>query len=305
MTTPANPPTPKATDQKVSEKSTKTELWSAYNELLRQLEGRAAEPASPKTQATLSSDPTRSLAELKLKIGQQLDALAQEITNDLGNLQNIRRQIQVERSQLLEARQAEQRQLADAITEVKRQWQQEQDQHTQRQIELKQEQDRQRQREDEDFRYNLAKTRRTEEDKYQEQRTAREAVLANREQTFAEREQNLKHMETELAAWPKRLDDAVAQATSTLRKDLEAKQATDAREQKLVHQHELAMVGLKAQTLEQTVKAQAAEIDSLKRALADAQHELKNMAVAVIEARTTENRPQPQPATPAAQPSKA
>src|SRR5438552_4017434 len=99
-----NKPTPSntaTTPPKVSEKSTKPELWAAYNELLEQLEGRASSPASAEVQAALANDPTRSLAELKLKVSQQLDGLSATMQDDFDELQSLRRQIQLERRRLL------------------------------------------------------------------------------------------------------------------------------------------------------------------------------------------------------------
>jgi hypothetical protein len=142
----------------VSEKSTKPELWAAYNELLGQLEGRPAASASPEVQAALAKDPTRSLAELKLKMSQQLDALGADAQDDLDSLQDVRRQIQLERRRLLEAQRAQQDQLAAAMAGVRQQWQQEQTEHERQQKQLQQELQRDRQREEEEYRYSLIRT---------------------------------------------------------------------------------------------------------------------------------------------------
>lgn len=290
------PDKPAATGQsntgaKVSEKSTKPELWAAYNELLRQLEGRPAEPVNPEVQAALAGDPARSLAELKLKVGQQLDALGADVQGDLESLQDLRRQIQLERRRLLEAQRGEQQQLADAIASVRRQWQDEQAEREREQKQLQAERQKERQREEEDFRYSLTKTRRAEEDKYQEQRTARENALQQREQALKDQAEHVAQVEADLAAWPKRLDDAVTQARATLTKELAAAHSAELREAKLIHQHELSLASLKAQALEQTLKGQTAEIESLKRQLISAQTQLKDMAVVVIEGRSSDVRP--------------
>jgi hypothetical protein len=97
-------------------------------------------------------------------------------------------------------------------------------------------------------------------------------------------------MEADLAAWPARLDQAVAQARTEVSKELGQQRAAETRELKLVHQHELSLASFKAQTLEQTLKAQTAEIDGLKRQLHEAQSQLKDMAVVVIEGRANAER---------------
>jgi hypothetical protein len=283
------PPSPQNTDPKISEKSTKSELWAAYNQLLAQLEGRPVEP-SPELQAALANDPSRSLAELKLKLSQQLDAISEDVLSDLASLANARRAIQLERRRLLETQTAEQEQLAAEITKVRRQWEQENLDRTAAQERERQEQRKMRQREDDDYNYNVQKSRRSEEDAYAQKHAAREATLQAREQAAGEREQHLAQIETEASAWPKRLDDAVATARAELSKEIGQQHTVELRELKLIHQHEASIAAVKTQGLEQQLKSQAAEIDSLKRQLTDASRQLKDMAVTVIEARSSEYR---------------
>jgi hypothetical protein len=280
---------PQGIDAKVSEKSTKPELWAAYNQLVAQLEGRSTEP-SPELQTALAHDPSRSLVELKLKVSQQLDALGEEVQADIASLADARRAIKFERRRLLESQTAEQQQLAAEIGNVRRQWDKEGQDHSAEQERQHQEQLKTRQREDDDYRYNLQKTRRNEEDTYNLKHATREAALQAKEQALQEREQHLKQLEAELAAWPKRLDDAIATTRTELGKETGQQHMAEVRELKLIHQHEVSLATVKTQGLEQQLKSQSAEIDSLKRQLADASRQLKDMAVTVIEARSSEYR---------------
>jgi hypothetical protein len=292
-----SPSSPQDTDPKVSEKSTKPELWAAYNQLVAQLEGRSTEP-SPELQSALAHDPSRSLVELKLKVSQQLDALGEEVQADIASLADARRALKFERRRLLESQTAEQQQLAAEIGNVRSQWDKEKQDHSTEQERQRQEQIKTRQREDDDYRYNLQKTRRNEEDAYDQKQAARESALQSKEQALQEREQHLKQLEAELAAWPKRLDDAVAATRAELGKEIGQQHTAEVRELKLIHQHEVSLATVKAQGLELQLKSQVAEVDSLKRQLADASRQLKDMAVTVIEARSSEyrtadNRPAP------------
>ena len=282
-------PSPHNSDPKVSEKSTKSELWTAYNHLVAQLEGRSAEP-SPELQTALAHDPSRSLVELKLKVSQQLDALGEEVQADIAGLADARRAIKFERRRLLESQTAEQQQLVAEIGNVRSQWDKEQQDHGKEQERQQQEQLKTRQREDDDYRYNLLKTRRNEEDGYNQKHAARESALQTKEQALQEREQHLLQLEAELAAWPKHLDDAVATTRTEVAKESGQQHTAEVRELKLIHQHEVSLATVKAQGLEQQLKGQATEIDSLKRQLADASRQLKDMAVTVIEARSSEYR---------------
>lgn len=274
---------------KVSEKSTKSELWTAYNQLVAQLEGRAAEP-SPELQAALAHDPSRSLAELKLKLSQQLDALGEEVQADIANLADVRRAIKFERRQLLEARATEKQQLINEMAKVRHHWEEEQQEHDREQSRELEELLQSRQREDDEFQYNLQRKRRSDEDAYNQKHAEREVALEAKELSLAEREQHMKQLEAEIASWPKRLDDTVAAARAELSKEAAQRHTAEIRELKLIHQHEVALANVKIHGLEQQLKNQGTEVDSLKSQLADASRQLKDMAVTVIEARSNEYR---------------
>ena len=84
----------------ISEKSTKHELWNAYDELLAQT---AKEPVTVdlKQKEFSVPDAFKQLSDLKLKISQQLDSTGEQLLQDLNNLMETRNLIIKEKRNLV------------------------------------------------------------------------------------------------------------------------------------------------------------------------------------------------------------
>ena len=126
---------PKDTNQdrpRVSERSTKTEIWEAYHRLLAEIEGRP--PGEAAQSKSLGADTLKSLADLKVRVNQQLDSLSEGLLQDLDKLDNGRQAVNRGLRQLIDFQQEQQHRLEQEVTELRKHWHEEQAER-QRQLE--------------------------------------------------------------------------------------------------------------------------------------------------------------------------
>lgn len=235
----------------------------------------------------------RHLADLKLKTSEQLDIMGEDLLKDLNSLQELRTTINKERQRLLDSFQEQKRALEAMMVKVKEQWTEEQLHRKEELEQAAKQQESARSREEEEYRYQLALEKRKATDEYEIKKQERERVVKVREEAIGRREQEILVMETELSALSERIDREVKKATAEVSKTLQERHTDEIQRAKLAHEHEQKIAELTITGLGGTVKAQGSEIESLKRQLGEAQRQLKDMAIAVIEARSSKAQATP------------
>lgn len=264
------------TTQKVTARSTKQELWEAYNQLLAKIEKEPVEFETAKKEI-VSPDALRNLAELKLKIGQELDKAGEILLGDLNELHETRNNITNIKRRLIEHFEDQKESLENEIAKVKEQWR-EQEKNHQEQLEEKTRQEQlARRREEDEYQYNLEFQRRKENEQY-----------SRREEILKERENEIIEMEKEFAQMPETIVQEVDKAKSQLGKELTDKHNLELRETKLDFEREKKIYELKIANLDSSIGSQNKEIIDLKKQLTNASNQLKEIAVSVIE---NKNRP--------------
>ena len=255
---------------KVSEKSTKTDIWAAYTQLLAAFEGKSAQTGGSFSELDALADALRTTqTELIAKFEQaatKLSALPEayaEANAELGK----------RKAAVIESLEQDKKQLEAAITAARINWEQEKANH-----------DMSLAREADEYSYNLAQTRRKEEDAYMEKAKVREAALTAREATLAEKEATIKDMTTEVNAFPAKLEAAVKTAREEYGAALKAEYEIMLKDVRQTAEHEKNILSLKLESLENTLSAQTKQLADTQRQLDAAQAQLKDMAVTVIQA---------------------
>lgn len=138
-------------------------------------------------------------------------------------------------------------------------------------------------REQEEYEYELSLNRRKEENEYAEKRAEQEAELAQRERAVAAAEQELAGLREKAAKFQAELEKAVAEAKEKTEREVlrEEQVKADLLREKSAAEQRIA--ALTIDTLKGRVAALENEVESLKAQLANANKEVKDVAVKVIE----------------------
>ena len=309
---------------KVSVNNTKAQILKAYEELLKEVEAKKAD--NPKVlhkeqeekkkvaSATAKTEEgiVKNIAELKLKIGDSLDAIAKNLLSEKEQLREIQEAIAIEKKNLedlygisanadtlaalllaqeekkksfeeeMKNRKSEfdekmAREKAAFGEEMKNQraaWLQEKKETAQKQKEEKEEQLKKRAREEEEYKYNLAQTRKKEQDAYdlkkelqerelEEKRAAFEKEISEREKAVTEAENELNTLREQVTQFPKELEKAVKSTEVRITKELQGQYKF---EKELLAKETEGKLNLLKQTI-QTLEAKIIEQDNLIKQL--------------------------------------
>lgn len=272
---------PRKIESKVSEKSTKVELWQAYNEAVAGISGEDA----PVIDDKLISSATKNLSEVKIKISSELDDLQRKLSSDFNDLGDISDRIRKDKKSMLENFENQRKILNDEISRVRASWIEEQklseETSKMRSIEI----DKLRNRENEEYNYNLSLSRKKENDLWKAEKEERERILKSEEAKILERKEEISVMEKELAKMPVIIEKEVETACASLEKDLNQKYGSRIKELEILKEHEMKMAEIKIANLDSLAKSQTEEIEDLKKQLHSNNLILKDMAVISIEAK--------------------
>ncbi len=286
--------------EKVTERSTKGEIFEAYQELLDKVEsGIVADEGVKQEERILDSAAretvekvTNDLSKLRISANQTISSLTEQLTSEAERFSGLQKAIGVAKKELdeinqikvragmlrrmIEVQKQEEEKFGAEIAERRAAWEEEQKRY---EGQLKKE----RSREEEEYAYQKNLRVRREKDAFAEEKRVWEQDMQVKKQLHAQQVAELEELRKRAAQFPVELDkavkSAVAQAVAQEKKDAQirqnfAKQEWDSRQQ---------LSALKVSSLEQTVKAQASEIEELKRQLEKATGQVKDIAVKVIE----------------------
>lgn len=260
-----------STAPKVSEKSTKGDIWEAYQSLLDNLQQR---PVSVSDDPAKLQKMTTALGEAKANLIGHFDATIER----LGTLQqaysDADQDLARRKNLVIETLEQDKRQLETSIAAIRAQWEQEKTD-----LSLK------RQRDEDAYTYDLTRKRRDEQETYNQKTKEREQSLAAREAVITEREQTVTDLSAEVEAFPARLEAACKNAQEELAKELKAERDSTVKDLKQASEHEKSILVLKLQSAEATISAHAQQIVDLQRQLDASSAQLKEMAVAVIQSK--------------------
>jgi len=265
---------PTQKEKKVSEKSTKLELWTAYNEVVAQISGEEIAVQSDDS----VNDAIKKLSETKININGQFDQITKTLLSDLSDLYKTSEQIRQNKEDLIKFFENQKKDLQNHMEEVKKKWTFEEKRLQDDFQQKKNDQETKRQREEEEHKYNLSISRKKENDQYQIEKERQDRILKEREKEIATMEKQVAEMPTLIAV-------KIKEAEENLTKDLSAKYQLQIKELAVSRENEAKIAEIKIANLETIIKNQAEEISGLKSELSKVNAMMKEMAVSAIEAK--------------------
>lgn len=261
---------------KVNEKSTKTEIWAAYKEILA---GFQSGPVAVAGGNTKLNEISTSLEQSRNDLLTKLDT-ARETINSAANDYAVAEQILTKRkAEIIEGLERSKSDLQSAIDQERKNWEQEQ-------ADCK----RLRQREVEEYTYELNKKRRAEEESFQTKWQTKFAEINTRETILKGQEDQLRELELAVGKAPEQLQKAVKDACDTLTKELKITHESETKEIRQQSDHQKNILELKLQTAELSIAAKDKQLIDLQKQLDSASTQLKDMAITVIRAANVQSQ---------------
>lgn len=317
----------------VSSKSTKNEIYEAYQSLLNKVKGSKQESHQTETKRKQEVEVVdrasgmtldkiiKNLAQVKVDIGQAVDTLENNLTEEYRKLSDMQEAIKIEShnleemhgikanadslSALLMAQKECKQKFEDEmftkkaefdneITELHDAWEKEQQNYILNKKELDTKVKKDRTREEEEYGYNLQLERKKDLDNYDARKTMMEKELEEKRETvlrdLTQRESIIKTQEDEFKA----LKNQVAQFPLELEKNIKetAKTVTENLERQYKHQIDLSSKEIDGErklnqqmiaTLQAKIKEQESFIKQLTQKADDATSQVQSIAIKALE----------------------
>jgi len=299
----------------VSVKSTKQEILDAYENAMKSLKNQDSEAAvldfeKEKPEKNSGSSKKQPAAptphslvaevnELKQSLTSRLNEVADEIYNQAEKLNEVKKLVSDSQKELEESFHI--KQTATTLKNILAL-------HEQRKAELDAEQEnrkkeverarieldreekerldelkKQRSREVEEYSYTLKLTRQKEEDEYKRKQLEREEILRKREKEVDAAEKEFKDLQKAAADFEKTLQHTVAETEKRIEAQISTRLKTEFNLERKDYEREKQLADLTITNLKNTTKTQEAEIVELKKQLAVATTQVKDIAIKVIE----------------------
>ncbi len=268
-------------DKKISEKSTKQELWSAYNELVAQT---GAEEIVIKEDSSVN-DVIKQLSETKININNQFDALTKSLMSDLALLYKTAEQIRQNKEAMIKQFEDQKDNLANTIAAVRTKWNQEEKSLEEEYKAKKDATETAFRREEEEYKYNQLQVRKKEQDEYNEDKRLRQKAIADEEATLSIRKKEIAEMEKQIAEFPSLIEQKVKATEAFITQDLGNKYQSQIKDLSTAKDHAQKIADINISNLDKTIKSQAEEIMSLKAQLVKTNDLLKEMAISALDAK--------------------
>lgn len=293
---------PKHTKQtsKVTERDTKSEILTAYQELLDQVNKETPEDyTSKQEQAVLDTAAketvekiTTDLSQLRVTANQTISSLTEKLTDEAERFAILQKAIAVAQKELSEMQQIKARAgMLQQMVEAQKHGEAafEQEMASKRAVWVDEQKayeervQRERRREEEEYAYEQKLKRKRDADVWEEEKRERMKTLAKEQEVLTEQLEELESLREQAAQFPMQLEKAVKEAVdkALIQERKEAQVQANFVKQEADTKAQLAAVRIAS--LEKTVKEQDEEITELKRQLETANRQVKDIAVAVIE----------------------
>ncbi|EKD57044.1 MAG: hypothetical protein ACD_58C00015G0001 [uncultured bacterium] len=280
-------PVKKLSKSKISVDSPLVNSSEKITELVEKIKTSGNLPISKEIEGGIQNA-LRNLAELKLKLGQNLDQISSKLLEDIQNSRDFQLTIAKDRQEIAdkfnnerELLVRESKKLQQSFEEVKKSLQLKLE-------DFNREENVKQQRQKEEYSYNLSLERRNETDEWQRQQGKQTELLKKREEVIALKEKEITVREKEIGDFSGVLEKAVNKAQEELRLELATKHQQDLERLKISKDNELRIAELNITNLESIIKSQNLELESLNKQLIEATRQLKEIAVSVINARNND-----------------
>ncbi|MFH1564780.1 MAG: hypothetical protein ABIC82_02940 [bacterium] len=304
-----------AQKQPITQRSTKTDLFNAYQEMKEKVEmsqknqlplpqqaeiKKEEEKILQKTENLLPQNLEDDISSLHKKIQETFNGLKDNLVQESGKLKELRSAIEIETKRLEEthniklANDTLQTLIADYETKQKELEKRKIQEETSITDEMEQ-QKKAWEREKEEYKYNLKIERQKEEDAYnieqnrkksewQDAMNKKESELNEREEEgLNSRTEQIENMKAQIDEFPKKIETAIENAKKekemSLQKDFDVqKQIAESR-----WNSEKNMFEVRINNSQEIIKNQNAEIMSLKKSLYEANQRAQSLATTIVE----------------------
>lgn len=273
----------KSPAKKVTGRSSRQDIWSAYNELLARIEKKPIESFSEFDERT---DLFEKLDELKKETAKAIDTISDKASKSVDELSMTREEVKKEKTKMIASLNEQRLTLEDEIKKARRLWKQEQIEKAEKENELSRLKELSRRKEEDEYKYSIGRTRREETDKFNKEMSVKREDIEREKAEITARKSEISKLEKEVESLPATIDKAVKDARDTLTLELESAHSVQIRETKLVFENKENLLNARIINLESLSQSQTKELESLKKQLSDANDRLKEMAVSAIGARS-------------------
>jgi uncharacterized coiled-coil protein SlyX len=261
------------------------------------------------------------ITKLKTDIGKMLTDLSDKLENETTNYQKIKKAVDLKQAELkeifeiekaasslaslieahnikkaeFEAQMARSRaELEQEIEATRTDWKKEKQEQENLQKESLAKITKERKQEKEEYTYQFEREKQLALDVFQDEMAkkekdladkieATERDLADKVQDIEQREKRIENLEVQVASFPRELEEALANATKQLEKELKKEAAHNEGLQKSVFDGEKNVLNATIQALEKTVEDQSAQITHLSKQLELAYQKVQEIAEKAIE----------------------
>jgi chromosome segregation ATPase len=264
--------------KKVTDKSTKQDIWTAYNELLGKIQDRPIEPGRVKATGELFE----KLEELKKEIVRAFELTADKATESLNDLASAREEVTREKKRMFTALEGQKLALEEEIKMVRHSWEREQSQIKEKEDEETRQKELARRKEEDEYSYSITRKRREEFDKLQGEIVQKKEEINDEKAQIVARKSEINEMEKKIGNFPAQIEKAVKEAQSTLSDELSKSYDSKIKEMELIFRGKENLLNSEVANLKSLSDSRALDLESLKKQLSEANDRLKEMAVSAI-----------------------
>ena len=295
------------------EKKTKSEIIETYNELMAKydtLRQSATNVTKVESQAVLTKTKELStegimiaISDLKLKINQQLNSLADNLSDQLGQYKDLSQAIEISQEKLKVQNGIEI--AADTLDRLVKDFaennQKLEKDYQIKETELDQSIERKRnewQTEAETHQFRLELNRKKEQEEYNYENQKKIKAIEEREQAVGQKENELISLKQEAEVFPEKLNQALEENNQKWQETVDRQVNDRLKEIEQERKSEKALIEIRTQNLEQTIENQQTEITSLRSNLDKANQRAQDLAAKVVEGASMIGKSEPKTVEP-------
>jgi hypothetical protein len=279
----------------------KTQIATALNELVDQMTGQAEKLEEYKKAIAVQERRIKELYDLESGADAlaKLTALYEERRREAeaelsGRISEMTNAFETKKAVLEKELEEQRTSLESAIAQQRAKWLEEKDTEKKNRVETDAATKKEREREESEYRYQLTRTRKLEQDAYEEKKKAEEKAMAERKEAFekeisareqavAEREKKMDELERKVSAFPEQLQKEVSAAEKRAQAELTTRFDNHAKLSSTEHAWEKKMLEQQIGHLKELIAAQEKKMAAIEAEAAKAQAQVSDVAKKAIE----------------------
>lgn len=269
--------------KKVTERSTKQDIWGAYNALAERIEKKSIEPTGEVKNEEILLE---KLGGLKKEIAREIELISEKSAESLSELASVRDIVAREKKRMFNIFSEQRQALEEEIKNVRLLWKREELEKKGEENEEARQEELVRRREVDEYNYSTERKRKEGSDKFENELAKRKEEIEDEKTKMVGRKSEISEMEKKIEVFPTQIEKAVKEARNILLAELSGSHKNHVREMELIFQGKESLLDLQIKNFQSLVESQVKEIESLKKQLSEANDRLKEMAVSAVSSRS-------------------